>query len=141
MQRAVEEYLRKKKEEFLIQEGLVVASLNPHMKDTAIQVADEEYAAIREAYFLAKPKEKEHTAVEPNKVSIALKVIACITYIAGIIWGIVSSTDKSYLGNGLYYTDFSFETALIYWSIAILAGTLILGFSEIITLLHEINHK
>ena len=141
MHSSVEEYINKKKEEFLIQEGLVVASLNPHMKETPIQVTDEEYAAIREAYFWAKPKEKEHKAVEPNKVAIALKVIAWIDYIAGIIWGIVSSTDKSYIGYGLYHTDFSFETALVYWSIAILSGTLILGFSEIISLLNEIKHQ
>lgn len=141
MHQSVEEYVKRKRNEFLIQEGLTTASSGLTTREVPIEVTDEEYAAIREAYFLAKPKEKEHTAVEPNKVSIALKVIACITYIAGIIWGIVSSTDKSYLGDGLYYTDFSFETALIYWSIAILAGTLILGFSEIITLLHEINHK
>ena len=132
MHQSVEEYVKRKRNEFLIQEGLTTASSGLTTREVPIEVTDEEYAAIREAYFLAKPKE----AVDKNKIAIALKVIAWIDYIGGIILGIVSSTEEHY-----YSTDFSFETAIVYWSIAILSGTLILAFSEIISLLHEINHK
>ena len=64
---------------------------------------------------------------ERNYIATAIKIIAVLIYIVGLIYGWIAGTEESW---GL---------AIIYWCACAVSGTIMLGFSEIINLLHEIN--
>ena len=74
-----------------------------------------------------------NTTVAGNSVASLLKIIAIITYICGFICGIILGKDG--------WGDFYFGLALIYWVAGFVCGSMFLGFSEIIRLLHEISQK
>lgn len=100
----------------------------------AIEVTDEEYEQILKA-------SKESSSVdEKNGVATAITVIAWVTYIAGFIVGIMQGSVKV---EGMFRdkTEFSFAIAVTYWSVALISGTLCLGFAEIIKLLNNIKNK
>lgn len=71
--------------------------------------------------------------METNSIAALLKVIAIITYVGAFILGIALGRDN--------WGDFYFEVALIYWAVGFVSGSMFLGFSEIVRLLHEINQK
>ena len=132
MQQAVEAYVKKKREEFLIQEGLVTNPTDPNMKKMAIEVSDEEYAAIKDAYFMAKPKEKPKDDGNET-ISTVLKIISVLIYIVGLFLG---------FGLGKFGSwDSDVGLAFACWGSTILAGTYIFGFAKIIELLHDIKYK
>ena len=68
-----------------------------------------------------------------NGIASLIKVIAWLDFVGWFIIGIV-------LGRGLY-GDFSFFSCLLYWVIGLVSGVMLLGFAEIIQLLHTINQK
>lgn len=67
---------------------------------------------------------------EGNGIATAIRVIAVLIYIVGFICGCV-------VGAGAE----SWGLAFIYWCAFAVSGTIMLGFSEIINLLHKINLK
>ena len=65
-----------------------------------------------------------------NFIAKVIMVIAIVIYVCGFIAGIMVGQHVE-----------SFLTILLYWVAAALSGSLMLGFSEVIRLLHEINQK
>ncbi len=106
-----------------------------YFKYQPIEITDEEYMQIKEIHD-SKNKQEPPTT---NGVATALTVIAWIIFIGGFIAGICFANVEV----GTYYTheEFSFAIALIYWSVALISGTMFLGFAEIIKLLHDIKNK
>lgn len=108
-------------------------STTKYYKKVPIEITDEEYKEV-------KKYSKEENTTEFNPIAMALNVIAWAVFIVGFIAGIV-------LGNveidGYYYshTEFSFVIAFTYWSVALISGTMFLGFAEIIKLLDAIKNK
>lgn len=70
------------------------------------------------------------TSTSSNIVEKAIKIIALVVYVCGLIVGIAAGDETG-----------RFLITLLYWVAAALSGTLMLGFSEVIRLLHEINSK
>lgn len=66
-----------------------------------------------------------------NGVASAIRILALITIIGGLILGFI-------LGKDPYYDEFSFALAVVYWAAGIVTGIILLGFAEIIRLL-QIN--
>lgn len=66
-----------------------------------------------------------------NGVASAIRILAWITIIGGLILGFI-------LGKDPYYDEFSFTLAVVYWAAGIVTGIILLGFAEIIRLL-QIN--
>lgn len=70
-----------------------------------------------------------------NPVAHALKIIAYLTYACGLFLGLIIARESVEVG---YFsrveTVFSWTTALLIWSSALISGTLILGFAELIKL-------
>lgn len=71
--------------------------------------------------------------IETNAVASMLKIIGIITYIAAFICGILASR--------AYFGEMILEVVLPYWIVGMVLGSVLLGFSEIVRLLHEINQK
>ena len=65
-----------------------------------------------------------------NIIAKVIMIIAIVIYVCGFFAGIMVGLQVE-----------SFLTTLLYWVAAALSGTLMLGFSEVIRLLHEINSK
>lgn len=83
-----------------------------------IPVTDEEYEQIL-----------KHTETpKRDGAAGALSFIGVLIYIIGFIVG-------------CFFVKNSFTTALSYWVDAFVSGTMMLGFAEIIKLLHKINSK
>ena len=77
------------------------------------------------------------TRIVSNGVATAIKVIAVLVYLGGVIAGFALSYYSSpYGGSGL-----SVGLLLICLASSFFVGTMLLGFAEIIRLLHEINQK
>lgn len=70
------------------------------------------------------------TSTSSNIVEKVIKIIAIVIYVCGFFAGIMVGLQVE-----------SFLTTLLYWVAAALSGTMMLGFSEVIRLLHEINSK
>ena len=103
-----------------------------YYKKVPITISYADYEKFKKIYDSSKLK-------PTNPVSTALKIIAWTIYIAGFIAGI-------YFGNVGFefsesHADFSFATAIIFWAIALINGTLFLGFAEVIKLLNDIKNK
>jgi ribosomal protein S27AE len=71
-----------------------------------------------------------------NIIAFLIKIIAIGIYIVGFIYGLAASR-ISILGD--HY--FSFWNLIFFWVSAFVAGTMVLGFSEIIRLLDRISKK
>ena len=65
-----------------------------------------------------------------NFIAKVIKIIALVVYACGLIVGIAAGDETG-----------RFLITLLYWVAAALSGTMMLGFSEVIRLLHEINSK
>lgn len=89
-----------------------------------VEVTDEEYLEI------LKVTKKEDKIATADPVATALAVIAWITYIGGIIAGIIVGVEAE-----------EFVTTLVFWASAFITGTMFLGFSRIINLLVAIKQK
>ena len=63
-----------------------------------------------------------------NTVAGVLKILAVLIFIGSFIAGIVVGKEVAGM-------------TLVYWIAGLFAGTMLLGFSEIVRLLHEINRK
>lgn len=111
-------------------------SVTRYYKKVPIEITDEEYEEIK------KYSQKRYTSTS-NPVATALTVIAWIVFIGGFIIGIASANVE--VVKGVYYTytttEFSLAIALTYWCIALISGTFLLGFAEIIKLLDDIKKK
>lgn len=70
-----------------------------------------------------------------NRVASVIRVIAWIVYLVGIIAGLFFGADAG------YSSDFPLLIVLAYWAGFFVAGTMIIGFAEIIDLLQEIVDK
>ncbi len=102
-----------------------------YYKKIPVPVSDEEFEEIKKC-----SKIQTHQPIN-NPVAITLAIIAWLIYIGGFIAGVVFGNVEV----GRYYKEFHFTIALIYWFSALLSGTLLLGFSEIIKLLNDIKNK
>lgn len=115
-----------------------INSINKYYKKIPIEVTDEEFEQVRKYSQTAKPQ-----GDNKNGVAQALTIIAWIIFIGGFIAGFALGTVE--VERGFYYTytdtEFSFAAAFVYWCIAFISGTLVLGFAEIIKLLEQIKNK
>lgn len=151
MNDAVEKYLEKKKKQqlkekkkFLISQGLIEKKYSPenkcnteyseiewdnekkinrYYKIDALDVTDEEYNEILHAHAETGKPPFEATK---NGISTMLTVIACLIYFGGLFFGFAF---EEFLG------------VLICWISSFISGSIMLGFSQIIKLLHSINEK
>ena len=103
-----------------------------YYKRVPIDVTDEEYELIKEAIKsqdkLSQTQGGDYEATAPeNAVASALAVIAWVIYLGGGFAGLIL------LENIL--------VSIICWVSCFVAGTIFLGFSEIIKLLNDIKHK
>lgn len=69
-----------------------------------------------------------------NKVASIIRVLAIVTYIGGVIWGLTTSSVTH-----MDYSEFMWSSAFTKWITAFLSGTILLGFAEIISLLYGIQ--
>lgn len=117
-------------DEFPSFEWDIASSKGKYYKKVPIEITDEEYQEIK------KYSKDDFLAQNNNPIAFTLKVIAILVYIVGFIGGIV-------MGNAVaeYSWDFSWGSAFIFWFVSFFSGTTILGFAEIIQLLHDIKNK
>lgn len=86
-------------------------------------ISDEQFEEIEKLN-----NELNAPALSKNNVATGIKIIAIIIYIIGFFAGLVFIGDE-------------FIISVWYWIGSLITGTFILGFSEVIKLLHEINNK
>ena len=106
-------------EEFSSSEWNSVDLTTKYFKKVPIEVTDEEYEEVRK-YSNHTPLPKNNTP-ENNSIAKALTIIAYFAIIVGFI------------------SCFIFGFA--YFCVGLISGTMLLGFAEIIKLLHQINKK
>lgn len=97
---------------------------------TGIDVSDEEYEEIRK---YTNCDEKEYIR---NYIASVLQVIAWVIYVGGFFLGIKMGNEMS-----TFTSEFAFSVAIVYWCVALVSGTIFLGFAEIIKLLEAIKRK
>lgn len=90
-------------------------------------MTDEEYAELLKCAAESSDT-VQWDGTPSNKISILLKSVALLIYIAGFIAGIIINDDFPY-------------AIWIYWTSAFVSGSFFLGISEIVQLLHEINTR
>ena len=102
-----------------------------------LKVSEEEWEAIKTAYEKEKKITKQPTGTVPqtneyvdNAVAKALKVIAIIIFVCGAISGAIIGISAE-----------TFMATLAIWFSVFVVGTMMLGFSEIVKLLDNINDK
>ena len=105
-------------------------SKNRWYKKEVIAISDEEYEEVK------KYSEIQDSDNNKNSIATILRATAIIVYVVGFIAGI-------FIGDAVaeYSWEFSWGTAFIYWFVSFFSGTTILGFAEIIQLLHDIKNK
>ena len=87
---------------------------------------------MKEKYLIAH----QSGTYEGNKIAKAIKVLAIIIFVAGIISGIFMGGQMGYLF--LYSeSEFSWTVALTWWAVGSISAILLLGLSEIIDLLEK----
>ncbi len=111
-----------------------------YYKQVPIDITDEEYEELKK---VCTSVQKADTVDNSNGIATALTVIAWIIYIGGFIAGIAFGNVEVVRGTYYTYTDteFSFAIAFVYWAVCLVAGTMFLGFAEIIKLLEAIKRK
>ena len=124
-------------EEFSSSEWDSANSTYNYYKKVPVEITDEEYQEVK------KYSKKDDTS-EINPIATALTVIAWVVFIGGFIAGFVLGNEEVVV-KGSYYTytdtEFSFTIAFAYWCVALISGTMFLGFAEIIKLLDAIKKK
>ena len=114
-----------------------------YYKKVAKQVTEEEYAEICRLTASVQKEEEKEKPIDvvpmrpnnPNVGAVALRTIAIVVYVGGFIFGIILGNVDTVNYFGRTVSEFSFAAALSYWSQALISGTLLLGFGEIINLL------
>ncbi|MBQ7953221.1 MAG: hypothetical protein IJ332_00550 [Clostridia bacterium] len=111
-------------------------STNKYYKKVPVEITDEEYQEV-------KKYSKQDDTLEINPIATALTCIAWVVFIGGFIAGIALGNVEVVKGSYYTYTDteFSFAIAFTYWCVALISGTMFLGFAEIIKLLNSIKKK
>ena len=106
-----------------------------YFKKIPINVTDEEYEEI-----LKYCKQSDNTTPvnKENKVAKVLTGIAYAIFIIGAILGFAMGYTKDILDDTY---SFSFAVAVAWWCVSFIGGMLMLGFAEIIKLLHSIKNK
>ncbi len=102
-------------------------------RNDPLPVTDEEYRKMLELNNQGKSSSNK------NAVGSTLTVIAWVIYLAGFILGIIMGAAIPDIYN--YDSEFNISLAMSYWAQAFIHGTLILGFAEMIKLLHDIKNK
>ncbi len=75
-----------------------------------------------------------------SKIAKLLKIIAILTYVGGFICGLVFANQEiTYLD--YTYKEFVWSVAIIVWSGYFVFGSLMLGFSEIVRILYNIQYN
>ena len=119
--------------EFCLSEWDDTIQANKYYKNVPIEITDEEYQEVKKYSKI----EDEPTN---NPVAVALTIIAWVIFIGGFIAGIALGTVEIEKGYNTY-TEFSVAIAFVYWCVALISGTIFLGFAEIIKLLDAIKKK
>lgn len=88
-------------------------------------ISDEEYEEL-----LRLSEIDEDDSLEGNVIATVLFVIGIIIYLAGFVAGIMMFREEDTVWMGF-----------VYWIGAFISGSIFVGFSEVIKLLHEINNK
>lgn len=106
-----------------------------YYKLVPIDLTDEEFAEVYSAFKAVEDElDKEDGKDVPkstNGIAIFMTVVAVTIYIVGLVVGIV-------LGNNLgHYSHFEWVSASACWFASFAYGSLFLGVSEIIKLLHK----
>lgn len=119
-------------------------SRNRYYKIVPIEISDDEYEQIREAYNSVDSVKKDNEENSTNSVATFMIVVAVLIYIAGLIAGI-SFGNAEKVVSGYYSThtvkEFSVAVASIYWAASFISGSVFIGLAEIIRLLQKINDK
>lgn len=82
---------------------------------------------------MLSPETVKESASENNTVATILKALAFVVYAVAFLAGLLLGKDLR--------GDPSVILMLVYWIAGMFAGTMLLGFSEVIRLLHKINQK
>ncbi|WP_029191744.1 hypothetical protein [Paenibacillus elgii] len=90
--------------------------------------------------FYGAVRNKNSYPLTDNSIAQAIKIIAISEIVLGIILGIIFANQED-ATSLRHETSFRWSIAIIWWIATFIFGFLILGFSEIIRLLHEINEK
>lgn len=123
--------------------------MNNDAKNTIIaKEQDDNYVENKRTSIISKNKNTDNTIEEIiesgtesnydtksfNKMCYFMKVVATIVYVAGFVVGFMSVTSSSHDSN-------SWMIAAICWLSAFVCGSLFLGLSEVIKLLHYLHNK
>lgn len=102
-----------------------------YYKIKPFEVTDEEYEEIKK-YSLDGYGEVKRDGNSTDVIVKIIKVVAYIVFVVGFISGIVLGVDE--------YGDIS-GMMIVWWSLFFIYGIIMLGFAEIIKLLHDIKNK
>ena len=150
MDKRLQKYVEKKKQKFLIEEGLFDKvyepedlmhdvdefpyseksnGINPtrYYKIIPYNISDEEFEILLKLHSTGNISNNDSNV--SNRCSVFMMVVAIAIYTTGFIVGIM-------MGQTGY--DFNFGITIIYWIVSFATGSLFVGISEIIKLL---NHK
>lgn len=113
-----------------------------------LEISNEEYERIKEAYDSVESMKTKTEEKPQNKMATILKVIGIAILIAGFIGGIIAGFNSAFLGTAVgsmmsqrVEFHFSITAALVYWIIAFIGAIAFFALSEIIFLLQKINNK
>lgn len=109
------------------------------------QFTDSEFEAMKKAQERVDAA-RDDAAIKPETVkertstlSTVLVVLAVVLYIAALIAGITAGQSSAALKDYYSYRSNSFdlEVAIIYWGVGLFAGTVMLGFADIVDHLNK----
>ena len=133
---------QKQREAFLIANGLFEKEYRPRDKAHKNSTEWPCWDPVAHMYYKSVPlelTEEEWAQVEKacekdkNGIASLLKWLASSVYVFAFIAGIALGRDV--------YGNSSFGLCLLYWVAGLFSGSLLLGFSEVVRLLHEIRQK
>lgn len=109
-----------------------------YYKLVPMDISDEDYESMLSAYNAVEDEsddedddDEEEEDIPKNNIAIFMTVVSVSVYIVGLVVGIV-------LGKNLgHYSHFEWISASICWFAGFVYGSLFLGVSEVIKLLHR----
>lgn len=105
-----------------------------YYKAVAISLTDKEYEEVYAAYKAVEDEleteDDEEENISKNNMAVFMTIVAITIYIVGLVAGIV-------IGKNFGGYWFSWTSASICWFAGFVYGSLFLGVSEIIRLLHQ----
>ena len=114
-----------------------VTQQGKYFRKIPISVTDEEYAEILKyanQNNIASINENDNK----NKIASVFTGISYAIFIVGAILGFVMGYTKDIVDDTY---SFSFAIAIAWWGVSFIGGMFMLGFAEIIKLLHSIKNK